>query len=193
MLLPVALALLCASCVYALRYDVCIVGAGPAGVGAAVTLAAKTSRSVALFDNRPAVGGQSAEWFVDTQGVKSHSASPGDCCQRACQQRRPVAVGAVWVVPQDYTTVTGWAATLNISLAPLSVLTEGAARVLLAPGVASPNVSGLFPALTGVVDAGFAPAFNRFIAITSTPRMVRALSAPFVYDTLKARAPRPVN
>jgi phytoene dehydrogenase-like protein len=70
--------------------DVCIVGAGPAGIGAALALSDK-GRSVALLEREAVAGGQTAYQYVDpASGFRVH-------------------MGAIVITPPDYPTVMEYA------------------------------------------------------------------------------------
>ena len=77
------------------RVDVCIVGAGPAGVAAAVTLA-RRNKTIAVLERRDGVGGQAwANWTDPATGVR-------------------LLLGAVIIASQEDTTVLGFAKELGI-------------------------------------------------------------------------------
>ena len=74
--------------------DVCIVGAGPAGVAAAVTLA-RRNKTIAVLERRDGVGGQAlANWTDPASGVR-------------------LLLGAVIIMQED-TTMLGFAKELGI-------------------------------------------------------------------------------
>jgi hypothetical protein len=77
--------------------DVCVVGAGPAGVAAALSLS-RRNRTVALLEREDGVGGQAYAPYTDpASGFK-------------------VNLGAIIIVPLDYPRVLAFARELNIDI-----------------------------------------------------------------------------
>jgi phytoene dehydrogenase-like protein len=77
--------------------DVCVVGAGPSGVAAALALAQK-NKTVALLERLPGVGGQTFPSYTDpSSGFRLH-------------------MGAVVLVQPDYRVVSGFAAQLGLGI-----------------------------------------------------------------------------
>ena len=162
MRLLTALLALCVAAAHAAapRYDVCVVGAGPAGVSATVTLRQK-GRSVLLLDRDTIVGGQAAPQYTDALGYKVH-------------------LGAVWVIPHDYTLLMSHVAKLGLNLAPLASLTDNGYRLLRDAGVGAnlylPNAPPLtedfqallrlFKAKTALIQAAIdAPGISATMAL----------------------------
>jgi NADPH-dependent 2,4-dienoyl-CoA reductase/sulfur reductase-like enzyme len=77
--------------------DVCVVGAGPSGVAAALALTQK-NKTVALLERLPGVGGQTYPSYTDpASGFRLH-------------------MGAVVLIQPDYRVVTGFATQFGLGI-----------------------------------------------------------------------------
>lgn len=151
------------------RADVCIVGAGPSGVGAAVALADR-NYSVALLERADGVGGQAYASYTDpSSGFRLHT-------------------GAIIILTADYPRVLALARRLDIDVEPYAV----AFRTMMKDGRISANgTSGttvmMEPLRPAVVDAlrrfaaavaAVAPALRARGGLPVTLHMAPALAAP---------------
>ena len=83
------------------QVDVCIIGAGPSGIGAALALTEK-GKTVALLEREDRAGGQTAPQYVDpATGFRTHQ-------------------GAIYMTPPDYSLVIDYARRVGVGIEPYS-------------------------------------------------------------------------
>jgi NADPH-dependent 2,4-dienoyl-CoA reductase/sulfur reductase-like enzyme len=82
--------------------DVCVVGAGPAGLAAALALS-RRNVTVALLERQAGVGGQTFASYVDEAGFKVH-------------------LGAIFLIPDSYPRTVALAKELGIGIEARAVL-----------------------------------------------------------------------
>lgn len=180
------------------RFDVIVVGAGPAGIAAACA-ASESGASVGVVDDNPAPGGQI--W----RGVAEHSPSPQASKWHARLARANVKlISGASVVSQPapgVLTAETWECTVGLKYSKLVIATGARERFLPFPGWTTPGVlgaggmqalakSGLFISGKRVVIAGSGPLllavadyFRRHgarvlqIAEQAPPSRIRAFAA----------------
>ena len=112
--------------------DVCVVGAGPSGIGAALALADK-GKTVALLERDGHAGGQTAPQYVDpVSGFRTHQ-------------------GAIVLTPADYPTVLRYAAKVGLGIELYSsdpignsfLLRDGNSQPLVVTAPDAPNMARL--------------------------------------------------
>jgi len=171
-MLPLLVVLL-ASATAATTLDVCVVGAGPAGIGAALALADK-GKSVALLDRAAVVGGQTAFEYRDpATGFRVH-------------------MGAIVLVPPDYPRVMALAARVGLGIRAYSPGVTGSAW-LTPGGTPVPLTAETLPRMLelqqrGLADTpGLLAALRRYGTVHAALRF--ALRAPGGLGATLALAP----
>ena len=135
--------------------DVCIIGAGPSGIGAALALTQK-DKSVALLERENRAGGQTAPQYVDpASGFRTHQ-------------------GAIYMTPPDYSLVIDYASRVGVGIEPYSsdpigssfYVASGNAQPVVITAPDSPQMARLHN-LAGDFR-GFVNAMRRFRALYKT-------------------------
>ena len=158
------------------RVDVAVLGAGPAGTGAAVAAAA-AGRSVLLIDEAPAAGGQIYRKTPDTLLPARPDAGDTDPDRRAGDDLRRVLDGSgvrtafgwrVWSAIPDQRgfrlDAVGADAPHAVEAKALLIATGAFERVLPFPGWTTPGVFGLAAATTMLKSQRISPGTHVVVA-----------------------------
>lgn len=154
------------------KTDILIIGAGPAGIAAAVSAAASTQR-VTVLDDNPHPGGQI--WRGETQAPSDKAAA--DWFKRLNSTKTHFLHGArVFAQTEDKAllaeTVSG---TLSIEYQKLILATGARERFLPFPGWTLPNVVGA-GGLQALVKAGL-PLEGKRVVVAGTGPLLLAVAA----------------
>src|SRR5580692_7514491 len=154
-----------------LRFDVAVVGAGPAGIAAALA-AADSGKTVGLIDDNPAAGGQI---WRGAQNVQRHSVS-AVWLERLNKSAIQVVRGArVFHADKGELAAESDDSVIQISYGKL-ILTTGARELFLPfPGWTLPNVMGA-GGLQALVKSGLDISGKR-IVIAGTGPLLLAVAA----------------
>ena len=154
--------------------DVCIIGAGPSGIGAALALTDK-GKTVALLEREDRAGGQAALQYVDpATGFRTHQ-------------------GAIVFTPPDYGLVLDYASRVGVGIEPYSsdpigssfYLASGNAEPMVITAPDSPNQARV-SRLAGDFR-GFVNAMRRYRALYKTLKPI--LFAPGGMPAILRAAP----
>jgi NADPH-dependent 2,4-dienoyl-CoA reductase/sulfur reductase-like enzyme len=153
---------------FAAKFDVLVVGAGPAGIAAACA-ASESGARVGIVDDNPAVGGQI--W----RGGSEHSPSTEASEWHARLARANVSFiyGAKVVARESADTLIAetWERTLKLKFAKLVIATGARERFLPFPGWTLPGVMGA-GGLQALVKSGLSVAGKRVVIAGSGPLLL---------------------
>src|SRR5271163_4613089 len=154
-----------------LRFDVAVVGAGPAGIAAALA-AADSGKAIGLFDDNPAAGGQI--WRGAQNALNDSASSPW--FQRLNRSAVQIVRGArVFHAAHGELTAESDDAAMQVSYGKL-ILATGARELFLPfPGWTLPNVMGA-GGLQALAKSGLDIAGKR-IVIAGTGPLLLAVAA----------------
>ena len=169
------------------RVDVAVLGAGPAGAGAAIAAAA-AGRSVLLIDEAPAAGGQIYRKMPDTLGPASPGTADSDpdrCAGDALRRElhgSTVRTAFGWRVWSAMPIERGFrldaigAGAPHAVEAPVLLIATGAVeRILPFPGWTTPGVFGLAAATTMLKSQRISP--GRRVVVAGAGPLLAAVAA----------------
>src|SRR5580698_3846421 len=153
---------------FAAKFDVLVVGAGPAGIAAACAANESCAR-VGIVDDNPASGGQI--WRGGSEHPPSKEASEWHA--RLARANVSFIYGAKVVAQQsvDVLVAETWERTLKLKFAKLVIATGARERFLLFPGWTLPGVMGA-GGLQAMIKAGLDPWGKTAVVSGSGPLLL---------------------
>jgi NADPH-dependent 2,4-dienoyl-CoA reductase/sulfur reductase-like enzyme len=150
------------------KFDVLVVGAGPAGIAAACA-AAESGARVGIVDDNPAAGGQI--WRGGAEHAPSAQASEWHA--RLARANVSFIYGAKVVAREsaDVLVAETWERTLKLKFATLVIATGARERFLPFPGWTLPGVMGA-GGLQALVKSGLSVARKRVVIAGSGPLLL---------------------
>jgi NADPH-dependent 2,4-dienoyl-CoA reductase/sulfur reductase-like enzyme len=150
------------------KFDVLVVGAGPAGIAAACA-ASESGARVGIVDDNPAAGGQI--WRGGAE--HSPSAEASDWHARLARAKLSFIYGAKVVAREsaDVLVAETWERTLKLKFAKLVIATGARERFLPFPGWTLPGVTGA-GGLQALVKSGLSVAGKRVVIAGSGPLLL---------------------
>lgn len=155
------------------KFDVLIVGAGPAGIAAACA-ASESGARVGIVDDNPAAGGQIWRGSVDhSTADHSPSTQASEWHVRLARANVSFIYGAKVVAREsaDVLVAETWKRTLDLKFAKLVIATGARERFLPFPGWTLPGVMGA-GGLQALVKSGLSVASKRVVIAGSGPLLL---------------------